>query len=72
MAFSKEVVWLEPQKHLYQAYCNLARLHRGLRQRFNGDGMVKWQHRTPAVAAGVTDHIWTLRELMCYKTFINH
>jgi len=72
VAFSKEFVWLARQLHLYQAYFNLARPHRGLRQRRNGDGMVKWNHRSPAVAAGVTDHVWTLRELMCYKTFINY
>jgi hypothetical protein len=72
VAFSKELVWLERQMHLYQAYFNLARPHRGLRQRLTGDGMVKWNHRSPAVAAGVTDHVWTLRELMCYKTFINY
>jgi hypothetical protein len=72
VAFSKEVVWLERQMHLYQAYFNLARPHGGLRQRLNGDSIVRWHRRTPAVAAGVTDHVWTLRELMCYKTFINY
>jgi hypothetical protein len=72
VAFSKEVVWLERQMHLYQAYFNLARPHRGLRQRLNGDGIVRWYRRTPAMAAGVTDHIWTLREIMCYKIFVNH
>lgn len=72
VAFSKKVVWLERQMHLYQAYFNLARPHGGLRQRLNGDGIVRWHRRTPAVAAGVTDHVWTLRELMCYKIFINH
>lgn len=72
VAFSKKLVWLERQMHLYQAYFNLARPHRGLRQRRNGDGIVRWYRRSPAVAAGVTDHVWTLRELMCYKTFINH
>jgi IS1 family transposase len=71
VAFSKQVIWLERQMHLYQAYYNLARSHRGLRQRLDG-GKVKWKHRSPAVAAGVTDHVWTLRELMCYKVFINY
>jgi len=72
VAFSRKVVWLERQMHLYQAYFNLAHSHRGLRQRRNGDGMVKWYRRSPAVSEGITDHVWTLRELMCYKTFINH
>jgi hypothetical protein len=26
-----------------------------------------WQDRTPAMAAGLTDHIWTLRELLTYR-----
>ncbi len=27
----------------------------------------KWQDRTPAMAAGLTDHIWTVRELVTYR-----
>lgn len=72
VAFSKKVEWLERQMHFYQAYFNLARPHRGLRQRSNSDGIFKWHHRTPALAASVTDHVWTLREIMCFKLYINH
>lgn len=72
VAFSKKVVWLERQIHFYQAHFNLPRPHRGLRQRCDGDGIIKWHHRSPAVAAGLTDHVWTLREIMCHKIFINH
>lgn len=65
-AFSKEHSWLEAQLHLYQAYFNFARKHRGL--------YLKQQRtsRSPAMAAGVTEHVWSLQELMCFKTFINH
>jgi len=72
VAFSKKVEWLERQMHFYQAYFNLARPHRGLRQQSDGEVIVKWHHRTPAIAASVTDHVWSLRELMSYRTFINH
>jgi hypothetical protein len=24
----------------------------------------RWQRRTPAMAAGLTDHVWTVRELL--------
>jgi hypothetical protein len=24
----------------------------------------RWQQRTPAMAAGLTDHVWTVRELL--------
>jgi hypothetical protein len=27
----------------------------------------KWKQRTPAMAAGLTDHIWTLEELLSYR-----
>ena len=27
----------------------------------------KWQERTPAMAAGLTDHCWTLRELLLFR-----
>lgn len=72
VAFSKKTEWLAMQMHLYQAGYNLARAHRGLRQRLEAAGPVRWHRRTPAVAAGLTDHAWTLRELMTQKTFINH
>jgi hypothetical protein len=27
----------------------------------------RWRKRTPAMAAGLTDHVWTLRELLTAK-----
>lgn len=27
----------------------------------------RWVPRTPALAAGITDHIWTVEELLCYQ-----
>jgi hypothetical protein len=27
----------------------------------------KWQHRTPGMAAELTDHVWTFRELLTVK-----
>jgi hypothetical protein len=34
----------------------------------NGTGSAKqWQPRTPAMAVGLTDHVWTLREVLCYR-----
>jgi hypothetical protein len=47
--------------------------HRSLRQERGGDGgggeelfASKWIERTPAQAAGLTDHRWTLEELMSF------
>ncbi len=27
----------------------------------------KWRQKTPAMAAGLTDHVWTFRELLTVK-----
>lgn len=74
IAFSKEVNGLMAQMFVYQAYFNLVRLHRGLRHYIPSyeHGLQKWQLDTPAMAAGLTDHPWSLKELMTLKIFINH
>jgi hypothetical protein len=34
----------------------------------HGNGSAKrWQPRTPAMAAGLTDHVWTLREVLLFR-----
>jgi hypothetical protein len=38
--------------------------HEGLRQAAADGAGRKWQERTPAMAAGLTDHRWTMRELL--------
>ena len=56
---------------LWQAYYNFCLPHVALRQllpepqptRGNGSPR-KWQQRTPTMAAGVTDHIWRMEELL--------
>jgi hypothetical protein len=27
----------------------------------------RWQPRTPAMTAGLTDHVWSLREVLMYR-----
>ena len=34
---------------------------------FLSDNRIHWVPRTPAIAAGITDHIWTVHELLSYK-----
>jgi hypothetical protein len=43
---------------------NLVRPVKTLRQRVTGLGRRKWKPRTPAMAAGLTDHLWTVKELL--------
>ena len=58
----------------YQAFYNFARPHQSLRlpleaQEPGPSGLIrpKWIHRTPGMAAGLTDHVWTFRELLTIK-----
>jgi transposase-like protein len=46
---------------------NFCWLHDGLRLRAPAGACWKWQERTPAMAAGLTNHRWTMRELLCYQ-----
>jgi hypothetical protein len=34
----------------------------------NGSGSAKlWRQQSPAMAAGLTDHVWTVREVLLYR-----
>jgi IS1 family transposase/transposase-like protein len=59
---------------LFQVYHNFVLPHASLRvplpqpEPIHGTGAVKqWQPRTPAMAAGVTDHVWSLREVGLFR-----
>ncbi len=65
---------LRDQLVLFQVYHNFVLPHASLRQRLlvpeatNGYGSAKvWRPCTPAMAAGVTDHVWSLKEVLCYR-----
>lgn len=45
---------------------NFVWCHESLRLRNEGPGL-KWRERTPAMAAGLTDHAWTMDELLRYQ-----
>ena len=64
--FSKDISKLEAQLYLALGYYHFVKEHFGLRQE-SKDNSRKWIQRTPAMAAGITDHIWTTRELMIYR-----
>ena len=72
--FSKEITWLERQLWLSLAYYHLALPHHSLRQRLSipeptrGTGSPRrWRPVTPAMTAGITDHVWTTTELLSYR-----
>jgi len=64
---SKELPWLEKQLWLSLAYTHLVLPHDSLSQNCRGranrgtGSPRRWQPRTPAMAAGLTDHVWTPR-----------
>lgn len=64
--FSKDIGRLEAQLCLALGYYHFVKEHYGLR-RESTDNRKKWVQRTPAMAAGVTDHIWGTRELLMYR-----
>ncbi|MCP4541065.1 MAG: hypothetical protein GY832_28345 [Chloroflexi bacterium] len=43
---------------------NLARPLKTLRLEIFGTPKLKWKQRSPVMAAGLTDHIWTVKELL--------
>lgn len=60
IAFSKKRERLEQQLHLSLAYYHFVKPHLGLRLVLPKDQNKKYQNRTPAMSAGLTDHIWTM------------
>lgn len=47
---------------------NFCSYHHSLRLPFLlADGSTRWLHRTPAIAAGLTDHQWSVQELLTFK-----
>src|SRR6266403_613485 len=65
---------LRQQLALYHVYDNFCLPHASLRVPLpqllptNGTGSAKpWRPQTPAMAAGWTDHVWTLREVLLFR-----
>jgi transposase-like protein len=46
---------------------NFCTYHQSLRERAARGASYKWEERTPAMAAGLSDHRWTLSELLMYQ-----
>ena len=63
IAFSKKRERLEQQLHLSFAYYHFVKPHLSLRRRVRSQKR-KYEKRTPMMAAGITDHIWTMPELL--------
>lgn len=73
--FSKDIAWFEKQLWLSAAYYHLVLPHDSLRERLEvpeptrgSDGSPrKGKPVTPAMAANLTDHVWTTSEPLSYR-----
>jgi IS1 family transposase/transposase-like protein len=72
--FCKDRKCMRQRVVFFQAFYNVARPHMSLRQPLplhectrRGAICPRWQKHTPAMAAGLTDHVWTFRELLTAK-----
>jgi IS1 family transposase len=73
-SFCKDREQMRRRVVFFQAFYNVARPHQSLRTPLPvcehvlpGIIQPKWAHRTPGMAAGITDHVWTFRELLTVK-----
>lgn len=64
LAFSKDVGMYRASAAWEDLVYNLARPLKTLRLPVIGDPTRRWRQRSPAMAAGLTDHIWTVKELL--------
>lgn len=64
--FSKELDYHRDQLDLSLAYYHFVKTHKSLRVEENQNGK-RWLQRTPFYAAGLTDHVWTMEELLIHK-----
>lgn len=69
LSHSKKEYFLVRHIALEDAIYNFVRPHGALRIELPELGAYgrKWEPRTPAMAAGITDHIWSLEELLSYR-----
>src|SRR5947207_587054 len=70
-SFCKDRERLRQRVVFFQAFYNMASPHMSLQQPLaqpeqtrHGAIRPRWRQQTPAMAAGMTDHVWTFRELL--------
>lgn len=70
MGFSKEKIPLVESLNLYSAIYHFVKPNGGLKLELKDivDNR-RWEQRTPMMAAGITDHIWTVEELLTFRAF---
>ena len=64
LAFSKDPAMNRAAAIWEDSYYNLVRPHKSLRIPDQDGSQRRWQPRTPAMVAKLTDHIWSVKELL--------
>jgi hypothetical protein len=67
LMFAKSFRWLKAKFAICVGFYNFIRPHETLSR---GNDRV-FRAKTPAMAAGITDHQWTINELLACHTFVN-
>ena len=74
LAFSKKAERVDRQMDLCVGYYHFCLAHGGLREELpqpiptKGEGSPKkWKSVTPAMSIGVTDHVWSLKEMLTFR-----
>ena len=66
MNFSKTIKMHQKAFDFFQAWYNFIKPHKSLRLKIDF-GNRRWFQRTPAMAERITDHIWSLKELLTFR-----
>jgi transposase-like protein len=66
-AIARTTEALQAEMFLVGCAYNFCWEHESLRQAASAGARSKWRGRTPAMAAGLTDHRWTMQELLSYQ-----
>ena len=70
LSFAKDEDELRAHLAFQVAYYNFVRPHMSLREATVDEASPRrWDKRTPAMAAKLTDHVWSLRELLTYRLY---
>jgi hypothetical protein len=71
LGFSKDVDMYRASAAWEDANYNLVRSLKTLRLEVKDVPGRRWQPRSPAMAAGLTDHLWTVKELLAMLVLPN-
>jgi len=68
LALARQTTTLHDAMYLVGTLYNFCAYHKSLRvPLYLPDNRRRWLRRTPAIAAGITDHLWTVQELLSFR-----